>query len=299
MKTNKLMLWVLGLMLLFRVAAATAADAPKLTFKFKTINVPEALQTSVGMINNAGVKVGQYQDKKGVYHGYILDGTNLTTLDDPNGTNTAALGIEPNSASVVVGYYKNSSTQQYRGFLYESGTFKDILGPKGAISSNADAINDQGWIVGYYEDSNGIYHGFLLQGKKYTTLDVPTATDSYAFGINNKGNIVLTWYKSTYPYKGSLYKYHAKTYTTIEVPGAGPEGSLAQCINNEGDIPFLWYDSKNLAEGALLHDGKYYKFGYPKAFQTYPSGINDKNAIVGAYQSKDNGPVSGFKATFK
>ena len=138
-----------------------------------------------------------------------------------------------------------------------------------------------------------------MQGKKYTTLDVPTATDSYAFGINNKGNIVLTWYKSTYPYKGSLYKYHAKTYTTIEVPGAGPEGSLAQCINNEGDTPFLWYDSKNLAEGALLHDGKYYKFGYPKAFQTYPSGINDKNAIVGAYQSKDNGPVSGFKATFK
>ena len=37
MKTNKAMLCVLGSMLLFTVAAASAADAPKLTFKFTTL----------------------------------------------------------------------------------------------------------------------------------------------------------------------------------------------------------------------------------------------------------------------
>jgi hypothetical protein len=59
MKSGKALLLVLS-MLLF-VIAATAADAPTLTFKFTTVRVPGALNTSVEGIDNAGVIVGQYQ----------------------------------------------------------------------------------------------------------------------------------------------------------------------------------------------------------------------------------------------
>jgi len=297
MKTCKPVLRVLAAVLALAFAA-TAAEAPKLTFKFAKANVPGALQTFPGASNNASVTAGQYEDSSGKYHGYILKGKKkLTTLDDPNGTNTGGFGI--NSANNVVGSYTNSSGSSV-GFLYmsKSGTFTDIPGPAGATSSAANDINDKGWVVGWYTDSSNKEHGFLLQGKKYTTLDVPTATASVANGINNKGTIVLGWLDSSGDYEGALTKNFGKTYTTINVTNTGPQGSLAECINNEGDIVFVWYDSSRLEHGALRRDSKYYKFGYPKAVQTYAGCINDKNAIVGGYQDKINGPYSGYKATF-
>jgi hypothetical protein len=292
--TNRLLQCVLGL----TVAAASAADAPKLTFKFTNANVPGASDTFVSEINNQGVMVGQYQDKKGALHGYILNGKKLTTLDDPNGTNTGATGINFNGAIAVVGSYMNSSGSSV-GFRYAPKTkkFTDIPSPEGSISSYLGGMNDRGWIVGSYQDSNGISHGFLLRGKKYTTLDVPTAIGSQAYGINNAGNITLTWLNSRGTYEGALY--NGKTYKIINVPGAGHRGSEASYINNEGDITFWWFDSNGLIHGALRHGGASYKFLYPKAVETYPNGVNDRNTFVGQYQDAVNGPVSSFKATFK
>ena len=79
--------------LVFTVVAATAADAPSLTFKFTKASVPGAIATGPGGINNAGMSVGGYTDSSGVGHGYILKGKKFTTLDDPNakaGTTSAS-----------------------------------------------------------------------------------------------------------------------------------------------------------------------------------------------------------------
>ena len=298
MKTNKTMLCVFGLMLLFTVAAESAADAPKLKFKFSPINLPGALLNVPDDINNAGVTVGVYVDSSGVQHGYILNGKNLTPLDDPNGTNTAANGINFNGAIAVVGAYTNSSHNSV-GFLYKGGKFTDIPGPAGATASWANGINDQGWIVGQYKDSSGHYYGFLLRGKKYKTLDVPGSTLTSAIGINNKGYIVLGWLNSSGAWEGALTKNVGKTYKTLKVPHTGPLGSIPSDINNEGDIVFYWYESSGAHLSALLHAGTYYKFDYPKAYQSAANGINDRNTIVGPYQLTEGGTVSGYKATFK
>jgi len=124
-----------------------------------------------------------------------------------------------------------------------------------------------------------------------------------ANGINNKGEIVMAWSDSGYPWypwKGSSYSIKLKTYKRIKgVPGAGPDGSVPVCINDDGDIAFYWWDSSGLQHSALRDDSKYYPFDYPKAYQSFASCLNDKNAIVGGYQTKSNGPYSGYKATFK
>ncbi|MGA8489055.1 MAG: hypothetical protein WB711_01450 [Terriglobales bacterium] len=303
MKTIKLMLCLFGFALLFAIAAANAADAPKLTFNFTKANVPGEFQTLVAEINNNGVMVGEYQDAKGYFHGYILDGKKLTRLNHPKGKNTGLSGINFNGPIKVVGSYTNSNGNSV-GFRYMPATkkFTDIPSPKGATSSYTGGMNDQGWIAGYYTDSSNNVHGFLLQGTKYTILDVPGATATYAYGINNKGDITLTWVNSSGAYEGALYNYNAKSYTTIKVPGAGATGSEASFINNQGDITFWWFDSSGTVHGALFVHAmnKFYKFDYPKAVGgTYPNGINDENALVGQYQHFVNGPVSSFKATFK
>ncbi len=59
MRTCKTLLLVSTFVLAFMITAV-AANAPTLTFKFKTIRVPGALTTALNGINNAGVMVGLY-----------------------------------------------------------------------------------------------------------------------------------------------------------------------------------------------------------------------------------------------
>ena len=298
MKNSKLMLCVLGSVLAFTVAAATAADAPKLTFKFSKTKVPGALQTLPSGISNSGVTVGQYEDSSGVSHGYILKGKNLTTLDDPNGEagTTYANQITLNGTVAVVGAYLSPADSSV-GFVYKGGQYTDVPGPAGAVASVANGVNDYEAIVGAYTDSRGKTHGFLLTGNGYTTLDVPGSSATYAAGVNDKEDIVLYWLDSAGAFESSLHHGKGKTYKTINVPRA--TNSFASNISNKGDVSYEWLDSSGAAHGALLHAGKYYKFDYPKAVLTYGGGINDKSTIVGGYETKSKGPYSGFEASYK
>jgi uncharacterized membrane protein len=296
MRNCKSMLCVLAFIFACALVAA-AEDAPPLTFKFTKANVPGATMTEPGGINNAGVTVGLYNDSGGVTHGYILNGKKLTKLDDPNGKagTTNGSNLNPDGAVSMVGFYTSSKTGNVVAFLYKGGKYTDIPGPAGATQSYGSAINDTGAIVGYYADSSGLFHGFLLKGKKYTTLDVPGATATYATGINKSGKIVLFWTDSGGHTESALY--NGKTYKTINVPGAA--NSYALDLNAAGDVCFEWLDSSNMIHGALRHSGKYYKFDYPKSTATYGGGINDKGDIVGGYQTSTGGTNwFGFKAAY-
>jgi hypothetical protein len=93
------------MVILTLIFAATAADAPKITFKFTTIQVKGAQDTRVFGTNNAAVMVGAYIDSSGLDHGFMLKGGKVTTIDDPSGSNTNCNGV--NSAGDVVGFYAN------------------------------------------------------------------------------------------------------------------------------------------------------------------------------------------------
>lgn len=293
MKTRKPLMRVMALAMTFTLTA-TAADAPPLTFKFKTVNVPGAVETICVAVNNARVIVGVFLDSSDTVHGFILDGQKVTTLDDPNGTFTQAYGLNPNGAVSVVGTYVSNVTNNAVGFLYRNGQFTDVPGPAGAKASSANGINDSGDIVGYYTDSTNVVHGFLLHGKAYTTLNVPGATTSDAIDINDHRLIVLSWQDSSSAYHASLY--NGKTYRAIDVPGA-PQ-SLVGDINTAGDIIYSWLDSAGNSHGALRHAGKYFKFNHPRSVSTSPAGINDHRFIVGGFVPVNSQLFQGFKAAY-
>jgi len=305
MKTCKPVLRVSSVLLAF-ACIATAADAPKLTFKFKTISVPKALQTSTYGINNRGDIVGYYIDQRGAIHGLLLEkGKKVINIDDPNST----YGTEPNnlnSNGTIVGVYLIDSAGDVRGFSYHQGRFKDV-GPqacKGPIESGAYGINDKGDIVGFCTDSSNVVHGYLWNGKKYTPLDYPGANDfTLPWGINNAGLVTLQWIDSSSHYEGGTYNSKTKKYSKkpINVPGAVQ--TYIHSINNAGDIVFSWYDSSGNSYGALrMREGKnfkFYTFSDPKGPNyTRPDGINDRREIVGRYESTGAQYEQGFEATY-
>lgn len=296
MKHRKSIACILGFVLACMVAAA-AADQPPLTFKFKKFNVPGGIDTNPGGISNTGVIVGQYTDKNLVLHGFILNGTKLTKLDDPKGTagTTGASNLALDGAIRVVGAYTNAQTAAVTGFLYKGGKFTDVPGPKGAIASSASAINDAGDIVGDYVDSNSVTHGFLLKGGKYTTLDPPGSRGTVATGVDKKDNVVMYWANSAGTFSSSLY--NGKTYKTINVPNEA--SSIATDINTGGDVTYQVIDSNNVNHGALLHKGKYYVLDYPKSAFTFSGAVNDHSTIVGSWRTTASGHNIGYTATFK
>ena len=278
----------LGMVLVF-VLAAMAANAPTLTFKFKTIDV-RAQTTYIFAVNNADVMVGAYVDYNLITHGFMRKAGKVTTIDHPAGLLTVCNDI--NAKLAIVGYYANSSGV-YEGFLYQDKLFKDIPGPPGSMSARAYGINDQGDIVGEYQDTAANFHGFLWNGTTYKTLDVPGAVASVARGINKKGTIAIDWWASDNFIQSSLY--NGKKYVTINVPGA--TDTSVRHINSQGDVVYWWIDSVGIYHGALRHFGKYYKFDDPNSIATLGSGINDHRVIVGSYQ-RDSYSSDGFEATY-
>lgn len=163
---------------------------PTLSFRFKTFNVPGALESSAFGINNAGVVVGYYTDASRLKHGYIAQSGTLTSLDDPNGTDTLCNDVNDLAAFSVVGQY-TTTTGAPMGFLYENGRFSNIPGPSGATGSSAVSINRSGDIVGFYLDASRLAHGFLFRQGSYTTLDAPGGIITVGTSINDEGTVLL------------------------------------------------------------------------------------------------------------
>jgi probable HAF family extracellular repeat protein len=117
-------------------------------------------------INDAGTIVGYATDSSNVNHGFILNGSKITPLDDPNAQSnpfsfqngTNANGI--NNSGEIVGFYSDANGNSH-GFVYQNGVFTTVDDPLAANGTEFFGVNDSGQIVGFYLDANFAEHAFL------------------------------------------------------------------------------------------------------------------------------------------
>ena len=281
--------------------------------KFTTYAVPGALQTWLTGVNDSGVIVGWYADQQGNVHGFTLAQNKRTILDDPAGTNTQLFGI--NSHGAIVGAYVTNCLEEIcsEGFVYQAGKFTDLGppffpngdDPDDAPDSLAYGINGRGDVVGFGGDGFGGGYGFLRRGAKYEAITggcsigaaVPCGNGASATGVNDDDLVTVNWATNT-TFQASLLQ--GRTETPINVPGA--KESFAGGINNLDDVVLYWGSVEGgFLNGALRHDGKYYRFFDPLGkSDTIPLSLNDERVIVGAYSpgSTHDIHVYGFIATY-
>src|SRR5579863_1321491 len=148
-----------------------------------------------------------------------------------------------------------------------------------AISTVAEGVNNAGVIVGFYQDTSGKLHGFMLNGKKVTTIDDPkgTATECLHINANGAPSIVGYYTSSNSTPVGFLYQ----NGTFKDIPGpAGATGSYAYGINDSGLIVGAYKDSNGATHGYLLSGTTYTTLDVPKAVATVATGINNSGNIV-------------------
>lgn len=206
-------------------------------------------------------------------------------------------------------------------------TFTTIDVP-GAELTTVTGINAAGDMVGYYGNSNGPYHGFLLIGGKFTFFDYPGAHSTVAGKINDSGLVVGNTNGGPrelgFSYDGANFTSirHGKDAVTVPiginnagyvVGGTGMGDTRAFELRSTRfkmiNFPGLYFNGYGAGinrfgqvagwttDGVHTHGYEYShatftQIDFPGALQTEAWDINDDGVIVGWYQVGSS--ASGF-----
>ncbi|MBD2168189.1 hypothetical protein H6G04_27785 [Calothrix membranacea FACHB-236] len=228
-------------------------------------------------INDSGQVVGFSSNN----HAFLYsDGkmTDLGSLPRSGYDSSAAYGI--NNSGQIVGDSKG------RAFLYSDAKMTDLGILPGYDYSRAYSINDSGQVVGFSGFSTFSQGGFYYPPKDRAFLysdgqmidlgTLPGKTDSYAYGINNSGQIVGTSGKHAFLYSDGqmidLGTLPGNSYSSgWDINDSG------QIVGDSGEYAFLYSDGKMTNLGTLPGDSGSYAYG-----------INNSGQVIGGSYTNDS-----------
>ncbi len=217
----------------------------------QTVDYPGAVYTYLWYVNSQGVAMGYYGDGTTEHAvAYSVPNATWTALPDiPGYSENEGYGI--NDAGVVTGNAFQGSTFVAWIWHPAQSAYSFFAPPEAAQNSTyTSAINDKGQVVGQYSDTGGVTHGFLKQGKTYTTIDAPEPEFWIsANGIDNSGTIVGAWQDDDYAYQGFVLT-SGGLFTTVDYPG--PEVTYLDGINGRGDICGVYVEIPSGARRAFI-----------------------------------------------
>jgi probable HAF family extracellular repeat protein len=252
-------------------------------------------ETKAFSINNAGQVVGE-GDHEGYTRAFLKDpGQPMVDLGNLGGASRAR-GI--NNAGQVVGWsdFNDGVETGVRAFLKNPGQAMQSLGTLGGWWSDATAINNAGQVAGtslLAPDYEGKQYGraYLKNpGENMQNLGLlPGASSSFAFGLNNAGQVV-----------GYVYDAHPNR-AFLKTPGQdmqdlgtlGGESSWAYGINDAGQVVGWADDTAIHSQKAFLWEkGVMYNLNHltvnlpgngewPGVYLATATAINDRGWIVG------------------
>jgi uncharacterized membrane protein len=164
--------------------------------RITTVDVPFPNLRGIGDINDHGEFVGTYIDAAGGVRGFRREPDGEFTPVDVPGAGTLPLGI--NNRGQVVGIYGDEGT---------------VNNPDGSYPRYR-------------------VHGFVWDERRVTKVDVPGSVLTYAFGINNRGEITGGYYDTAGTERGFVFE--RGRYRTIASPGRTENAAWG--INDRGEI---------------------------------------------------------------
>lgn len=133
----------------------------------------------------------------------------------------------------------------------------------GEQSTFAEAINNQGQIVGVFQDFSGVSHGYVTDrvGASPAVIDFPGAAATEAFGINNQGDIVGIYIDNAGVTHG--FQMTDGSLSTLDFPNS--IFTVAAEINDQGAIAGYYENADGSIHGYVFQDGSFTTIDDPDA----------------------------------
>jgi probable HAF family extracellular repeat protein len=299
-------------------ALVLAADAIP-AYRFVTVDIPTPKGqlgfTTLADINETGEISGGFTDTNLGAFGFILDKKmrqiQVRCSKDVIATVPQAInkhGEIAGSATVVIQRIPSMIPPFEILITKTSGFYRDkrgrctLLDFPSAKLTEAVGINDDGQVVGDYQDAAGNFHGFFWDAGLFLTIDVtfPGATVTGPTAINNVGQIVGYYFDNnvseTFPNGHTHgFVYRNNTFSAFDFPDG--LATLPADINDSGHIVGIYSDADFISRSFLLQNEQFTDLdvGFADTFTTEVSGINNKGQIVGRYtQNNPADPVNPF-----
>ena len=194
----------------------------------------------IGISNGASPTTVGFYVMGGVTNGFANTSGTFTTVDDPGFAFTQLLGIN-GSGTTAAGYWTHDATGatgQLAGIVtggpgFTSPTFIGInhLLPAN-VNSQATGVNDDGWVVGFYQPTSTTFTGFLDKSGVVSSITFPGSVDTQALGVNDLGWIVGDYTLSN----GNMFGFVDRGGVFSEIDPFGSTAVTANGINDHGQI---------------------------------------------------------------
>ena len=206
-----------------------------------------------------------------------------TVFDVPGATATFAVGI--NNAGVIAGYHYTAApgTTQHGFVRAADGTFS-LFEPHGSIWMRVAGINENGQVVGTFEDKHLTNYAFIRSPNGHI-LTVPGPRGAYGLGINGQGDICGYSYEVDNSVHGFVRTADG-TFSEFDPPGSFFTEALA--INDDGSAVGFFEDAHSALNGFLRKaDGTVEVVNISGSGATVPTSINADGIIAGTYLAGD------------
>ncbi len=283
------------------VARSKPVDGVPLTYVgllqegLQEFKVPGSVSTEGYNINQDGSIVGHYDTEDGHRHGFIarpitdtgapVEDQPVATPDDLNytfesidvpGVDFLALTASSDFEGYA-GYTKSADGEKDVAFTLIDGVFTTYDFP-GSQNTYFYALGNNGNAAGHYEDSEGLYHGVILEDGALRQYDFPGAVQTEIYGISDAtgaltGNFI----------DASGVRRGFSGETIVEAPGA-PE-TYADFVNASGRMVGSYIDADGVYHPYMRSAaGRFISLDLPQAaaFEYFfVHGINDVGTLVG------------------
>lgn len=224
------------------------------------IEIHGATDTVLGPANIWGVESGNFgneTNQRPVFRD-IHTGTYAPLPEIPGMPYNDANGINDLGHGVGVAYASGNINSGGNGigmnWFWNGRDYSFFTVPGATDGASVGGLNDWDQISGYFVDGTGTPHGFVKNASHYTTLDVPGASFTLAFAINNQDE-VPGLYLNASGYHGFLWSHGE--YFTVDTDIASANGVEWIGINDQGDLAGFFEDTNNVSHAviALRLDG--------------------------------------------
>ena len=270
----------------------------------QAFKVPNSVSTEGWNINQDGSVVGHYDSPDGRRHGFIARPTEDPSpqISDPpvvapfnytyESINVPGVDFLALTASSdfegYAGYTRSSDGEKEVAFTLIDGVFTTYDFP-GSQNTYFYAFGNNGQAAGHYQDSDGLYHGVILEDGALRRYDFPNAVQTFIYGISDATGALTGNYIDD-----SGVRRGFSGGTIIEFPGALE--TYADFADAAGGIVGSYVDAEGLYYPyARFPDGRFISIpipGLPAAEYFFVHGINDAGTIVSRFKAVNQLPLT-------